>query len=87
MKKCLECGVKIEHRITEVTDQSPVKVRETGEEEEDERGLCNICLERRKDTAFLCGHQACSVCAEELPNNLCHICRKTIERKIPLYNS
>ena len=86
MKKCLECGVKIEHRITEVTDQSPVKVRETGEEE-DERGLCNICLERRKDTAFLCGHQACSVCAEELPNNLCHICRKTIERKIPLYNS
>merc|ERR1712154_565713 len=28
MKKCLECGVKIEHRITEVTDQSPVKLTE-----------------------------------------------------------
>ena len=85
MKKCLECGVKIEHRITDLTDQSPGKAREV--EEEDERGLCNICLERRKDMAFLCGHQACSVCAEELPNNLCHICRKPIERKIPLFFS
>ena len=86
MKKCLECGVRIEHRIIDVNDQSPAKSREEGSEE-DERSLCNICLERRKDTAFLCGHQACSICAEELPNNLCHICRKPIERKIPLFNS
>ena len=80
MKKCLECGCKIEHRMTDVTDHSPSKARE--QEEEDDRALCNICLERRKDTAFLCGHQACAVCAQELPNNLCHICRKHIERKI-----
>lgn len=85
MKKCLECGSKIEHRITDVNDNSPSKAREVPVEE-DERNLCNICLERRKDTAFLCGHQACSLCAEELPNNLCHICRKPIERKIPLYS-
>ena len=85
MKKCLECGSKIENRITDVNDNSPSKAREVPVEE-DERNLCNICLERRKDTAFLCGHQACSLCAEELPNNLCHICRKPIERKIPLYS-
>ena len=82
MKKCLECGCKIEHRMTAVIDHSPSRSREP---EEDERALCNICMERRLDTAFLCGHQACSLCAERI--NQCHMCMQPIERRIPLFNS
>lgn len=44
---------------------------------------CSICLERRRNVAFLCGHGACSVCAHTLRQ--CHMCRRAITRKIFLY--
>lgn len=44
---------------------------------------CSICLERRRNVAFLCGHGACSVCAQTL--RMCHMCRRPITRKIFLY--
>ncbi|XP_077507617.1 uncharacterized protein LOC144118596 [Amblyomma americanum] len=44
---------------------------------------CAICLSRRRDVAFLCGHAACSTCAAEISS--CHICRRTIKRRIRLY--
>ncbi|KAL1421081.1 hypothetical protein MTO96_023508 [Rhipicephalus appendiculatus] len=44
---------------------------------------CSICLERRRNVAFLCGHSACAHCAEYL--SVCHMCRVPIERKITLY--
>ena len=40
-------------------------------------------MERIRDVAFLCGHGSCSHCAETL--RTCHMCRKTIVKKINLY--
>lgn len=44
---------------------------------------CSICMERGRNVAFLCGHSCCSKCAETLKT--CHMCRKTIVKKINLY--
>eukprot|EP00099_Drosophila_melanogaster_P007874 NP_001260554.1 mind bomb 2, isoform B [Drosophila melanogaster] len=49
----------------------------------EESHFCGICMERKRDVAFLCGHGACSHCAETL--RTCHMCRKTILKKINLY--
>jgi hypothetical protein len=52
-------------------------------EEREEAIQCAICLDRDKDTALNCGHQACAICASELAN--CHICRKPIITWTRLY--
>lgn len=49
----------------------------------EETHCCSICMERRRNVAFLCGHGACSKCADTLKT--CHMCRKTIAKKINLY--
>lgn len=49
----------------------------------EETHCCSICMERKRNVAFLCGHSACSKCAETLKT--CHMCRKTIVKKINLY--
>lgn len=49
----------------------------------EETHSCSICMERVRDVAFLCGHSACSRCAETL--KICHMCRKQIVKKINLY--
>lgn len=49
----------------------------------EETHSCSICMERRRNVAFLCGHSACSKCADTL--KICHMCRKTISKKINLY--
>ena len=49
----------------------------------EETHCCSICMERRRNIAFLCGHSACSKCAETL--KICHMCRKSIVKKINLY--
>ena len=46
--------------------------------------MCSICMERKRDMAFLCGHTVCSICGENLKN--CHMCRKPITKKIVLYS-
>ncbi|KAK8761283.1 hypothetical protein V5799_027451 [Amblyomma americanum] len=43
---------------------------------------CAICMERRRNVAFLCGHSSCADCAKTLEH--CHMCRVRI-RKITLY--
>ncbi|XP_011707059.1 PREDICTED: E3 ubiquitin-protein ligase mib1-like [Wasmannia auropunctata] len=45
--------------------------------------ICNICVERRRIVVFLCGHGACEHCTALL--KICHICHKTITKKINLY--
>lgn len=45
---------------------------------------CSICMERRKDTAFQCGHTACAVCAANL--STCHICRQPVASRIKIFN-
>jgi E3 ubiquitin-protein ligase mind-bomb len=49
----------------------------------EEHYLCSICMERKKNVAFLCGHGACSQCVETL--RCCHMCRGPISQKINLY--
>ena len=49
----------------------------------EESHICSICLENAWNVAFLCGHSACSKCAESL--TLCHMCRKPIQSKINLF--
>lgn len=45
--------------------------------------LCAVCMERKKDTVFMCGHAVCSKCSDAL--QMCPMCRKSITRRIPLY--
>jgi ankyrin repeat protein len=52
-------------------------------EEREEAAQCPICLDRDKDTALNCGHQACASCAIELAN--CHFCRLPITTRTRLY--
>lgn len=52
--------------------------------EMEENIMCSICMERKRDMAFLCGHTVCSTCGEEL--RICHMCRKPITKKINLYS-
>ena len=33
-------------------------------EELEEQFLCGICMERRRNVAFLCGHGACTLCTQ-----------------------
>ncbi|KAM3616962.1 uncharacterized protein V6R79_000302 [Siganus canaliculatus] len=51
---------------------------------------CTVCLSRERSCVFLeCGHVcACSQCYHVLPQpKKCPICRATIDRVVPLYNS
>ena len=44
---------------------------------------CQICMERKKNVVFLCGHGTCSECVETI--KVCHMCRGPIEKTIHLY--
>jgi hypothetical protein len=58
------------------------EIRAVLESEREER-MCVICLDHQKDTAFGCGHQSCSTCAEEISS--CPICRQDITIRVTLY--
>lgn len=49
----------------------------------EEAHCCSICMERRRNVVFLCGHSACDKCSHTL--KICHMCRKTITKKINIY--
>ena len=95
MKKCLTCSVVIDKRIamngkqlhSKEQQRQPsadrLRYLESKILEIEETHCCSICMERRRNVAFLCGHSACSKCAETL--KICHMCRKTIAKKINLY--
>ncbi|XP_053675177.1 E3 ubiquitin-protein ligase MIB2 [Anopheles nili] len=95
MKKCLTCGMHIDRRKTaagwplqcskEGRQPSADRLRylESKIMEIEETHCCSICMERRRNVAFLCGHSSCSKCAETL--KICHMCRKPITKKINLY--
>ncbi|KAL4220948.1 E3 ubiquitin-protein ligase mib2 [Mactra antiquata] len=94
MKKCIECKVPITAKIDE--DGHHVFTSEPSSKdpkqstllnrlnEMEENMMCSICMERKRDMAFLCGHTVCSTCGEEL--RICHMCRKPITKKINLYS-
>ncbi|KAF5271379.1 hypothetical protein FQA39_LY08177 [Lamprigera yunnana] len=93
MKKCLQCGLVVQRRITKDGRIIPAKSRQPSAErmryleckiaEIEESHACSICMERKRNVVFLCGHGTCSKCADTLKT--CHMCRKTITKKIPIY--
>lgn len=93
MKKCLQCGVVVQKRVTKDGRIIPAKSRQPSAErmryleckiaEIEESHACSICMERKRNVVFLCGHGTCSKCADTLKT--CHMCRKTITKKIPIY--
>jgi hypothetical protein len=50
----------------------------------DEKFICSICMETPKQVIFNCGHMVCIKCSSTLI--LCPYCRKTIRKKIRMYN-
>ncbi|XP_062507383.1 E3 ubiquitin-protein ligase MIB1-like isoform X2 [Corticium candelabrum] len=44
---------------------------------------CPVCMDRRKNVVFLCGHGACQVCGDRMVE--CPICRKQITQRILLF--
>lgn len=64
-------------------DLERLKYLETRVADLEEASMCSICMERRRSVAFLCGHGACENCAA--PLKTCHMCRKSITKKINLY--
>lgn len=64
-------------------DLERLRYLETRVADLEEANMCSICMERRRNVAFLCGHGACEHCSA--PLKTCHMCRKTITKKINLY--
>ena len=88
MKKCMACDVEITNKLCPNSGSGPKSDRhihalEAKVQDLEERFLCSICMERNKTIVFLCGHGACSDCAENL--STCHMCRSVITNKIFLY--
>uniref|UniRef100_A0A182VU66 RING-type E3 ubiquitin transferase n=1 Tax=Anopheles minimus TaxID=112268 RepID=A0A182VU66_9DIPT len=95
MKKCLTCGMHIDRRTTAAgwplhgpkdgrhPSADRLRYLESKIIEIEETHCCSICMERRRNIAFLCGHGSCSKCGETL--KICHMCRKPITKKINLY--
>ncbi|XP_015600108.1 E3 ubiquitin-protein ligase MIB2 [Cephus cinctus] len=69
--------------IEKEKDLERLRYLETRVADLEEANMCSICMERRRNVAFLCGHGACEHCAA--PLKTCHMCRKTITKKINLY--
>ncbi|XP_050691337.1 E3 ubiquitin-protein ligase MIB2-like isoform X2 [Eriocheir sinensis] len=93
IKKCFQCHMVIMSKITKDGRTVSSKARQPSAErlryletkiaEIEEAHCCSICMERRRNVAFLCGHGACVICAQTLKT--CHMCRKPISKKINLY--
>lgn len=49
-----------------------------------EKTQCQVCMDRRKNCVFLCGHGTCQLCADKIVE--CPICRKTVGKKIILFD-
>jgi len=93
LKRCLECKVAITGKakrdgtpITGINDKSltsKYQLLEKRMRKLEESVVCCICVERKKNMIFLCGHGTCQSCADQLET--CPICQKSIEKKIPIF--
>ncbi|XP_035594868.1 mitochondrial ubiquitin ligase activator of NFKB 1-like isoform X1 [Oncorhynchus keta] len=75
--------------LEEFKEQQRKRMRELNVEEASvSPSACTVCLSQERSCVFLeCGHVcACDRCYQALPKK-CPICRATIERVVPLYNS
>lgn len=77
--------------LEEFKEQQRKRLRELNIEESSiSPTSCTVCLSRDRSCVFLeCGHVCtCSQCYEALPEpKKCPICRASIDRVVPLYNS
>ncbi|RNA37255.1 E3 ubiquitin- ligase MIB2 isoform X2 [Brachionus plicatilis] len=81
MKKCVECNVPIKEKLNGNGSSINSNKDEFNELLDkirylEEAQTCSICMERKKDTAFQCGHIVCNLCS--IPLKTCHICREKI---------
>jgi len=97
MKKCVNCQLVIHRKVNQHgqavgsgssrttlnTSAERLRYLENKFAEIEETYCCSICMERRRNIAFLCGHGACERCADVLTT--CHMCRMPIKQKINLY--
>ena len=97
MKRCLECKAPIDKKVVvkddietsdtddEVKSLKTMRLRDLEDKNRiwEEHYSCPICMERKKNVAFLCGHGACDVCVQTLVR--CHMCRGSIKQKIKLF--
>jgi len=98
MKKCVSCqqvirrkvnrygqSISAENRTSNTTLKTaePPRYNDNMCAEIEEAYYCPICMERRRNIVFLCGHGACEKCADALSK--CHMCRTPIKQKINLY--
>ena len=49
----------------------------------EEQLQCGICLDRRRNVVFKCGHGACKDCSKNI--EYCHMCRKLIIERINMF--
>lgn len=90
IKKCIECHKIINEKVDlngTSLNFSKTEFSELIEKVKnlEEAQLCPICMERKKDTTFQCGHTTCNFCSKQLVN--CHICREIILTKIKIYEN
>ncbi|XP_029651673.1 E3 ubiquitin-protein ligase MIB2-like isoform X2 [Octopus sinensis] len=91
IKKCIQCKVPVTSKIGidgsqfNILHSSPSSLDSKHQQiqELEEQITCSICMERRRNMAFVCGHTTCKECGEVLKQ--CHMCRKPIQKKIILY--
>lgn len=96
IKKCIQCKVPVSSRIGidgsqfKHSSSPPSSSSATQDskhsnklQELEEQYMCSICMERRWNMAFVCGHTTCKECGDVLKQ--CHMCRKPIQKKILLY--
>ncbi len=75
-----DCGDRDLPRRTEGDEKT--KLMQKLQELENELS-CKICMERRKEVVFLCGHGSCRPCSESLA--ACHLCRGSVAKIVHLY--
>ena len=94
MKKCLECRVVIVEKValdfaapaSESLVSSPVdELAQLQQQLDDmrEQTSCPVCLDRRKNLVFTCGHGICQMCGDKVQE--CPMCRRPITQRIVLY--
>lgn len=92
-RRCVHCrqSKKRKSMLEEFKEQQRKRLRELNVEESSVSPTsCTVCLSRERSCVFLeCGHVcACAECHDALPEpKRCPICRATIDRVVPLYNS
>lgn len=97
LKRCITCKAAIQQKtspegapvststLMDETDYAErIRLLESQLQAREDVILCQICMERDIKMVFSCGHGTCKECSERLKN--CHICRQTIQSRIPFYN-